>query len=249
MGPGPCAQAKTSGPVTSSGGLPSVPKNAWSILEYAWVVCSQPEAVSPKLVRLALGRPWPRPLLHPKERPLVPYRSRKTRTAPLGCATHRRPALIGAEWQHMHASLTDGAKLAVVLDTGAVARGSGNAGSNRKRAWPRPSACRTRSWPSGASRSAGAPTWGSSLTTHRPRRRRPRPRVGPSDPRFRDLGPRADRVGTPGLAERPLTAPEPVWPDLGREGGDQARRRNAYDEMFSRARGFRAGTPGCHLLA
>ena len=46
------------------------------------------------------------------------------------------PTASSADWgwvQHMHASLKDGGKLAVVLDTGAVSRGSGNTGSNRER--------------------------------------------------------------------------------------------------------------------
>jgi type I restriction enzyme M protein len=46
------------------------------------------------------------------------------------------PPASSADWgwvQHMHASLKDGGKLAVVLDTGAVSRGSGNTGSNRER--------------------------------------------------------------------------------------------------------------------
>src|SRR5215211_862320 len=41
-----------------------------------------------------------------------------------------------ADWgwvQHMVASLKDGGRIAVVLDTGAVSRGSGNTGSNRER--------------------------------------------------------------------------------------------------------------------
>lgn len=41
-----------------------------------------------------------------------------------------------ADWgwiQHMYASLTDNGKVAVVLDTGAVSRGSGNTGRNRER--------------------------------------------------------------------------------------------------------------------
>lgn len=41
-----------------------------------------------------------------------------------------------ADWgwiQHMYASLKDNGKMAVVLDTGSVSRGSGNAGSNRER--------------------------------------------------------------------------------------------------------------------
>jgi len=46
------------------------------------------------------------------------------------------PPSSSADWgwiQHMYASLNDRGRLAVVLDTGAVSRGSGNAGSNRER--------------------------------------------------------------------------------------------------------------------
>ena len=46
------------------------------------------------------------------------------------------PPSSSADWgwiQHMFASLTDGGKMAVVLDTGAVSRGSGNVGRNRER--------------------------------------------------------------------------------------------------------------------
>jgi len=46
------------------------------------------------------------------------------------------PPSSSADWgwiQHMFASLKDNGKLAVVLDTGAVSRGSGNQGSNRER--------------------------------------------------------------------------------------------------------------------
>jgi len=46
------------------------------------------------------------------------------------------PPGSSADWgwvQHMTASLKDGGKMAVVLDTGAVSRGSGNQGSNRER--------------------------------------------------------------------------------------------------------------------
>jgi type I restriction enzyme M protein len=46
------------------------------------------------------------------------------------------PPGTSADWgwiQHMEASLTEGGKLALVLDTGAVSRGSGNRGSNRER--------------------------------------------------------------------------------------------------------------------
>ena len=46
------------------------------------------------------------------------------------------PPTASADWgwvQHMAASLADAGKLAVVLDTGAVSRGSGNQGSNKER--------------------------------------------------------------------------------------------------------------------
>jgi type I restriction enzyme M protein len=46
------------------------------------------------------------------------------------------PPSSSADWawiQHMFASLNDDGKMAVVLDTGAVSRGSGNEGSNRER--------------------------------------------------------------------------------------------------------------------
>jgi len=46
------------------------------------------------------------------------------------------PPNSSADWgwiQHMVASLRDGGKMAVVLDTGAVSRGSGNQGSNKER--------------------------------------------------------------------------------------------------------------------
>jgi type I restriction enzyme M protein len=46
------------------------------------------------------------------------------------------PPSSSADWgwiQHMEASLDEGGKMAVVLDTGAVSRGSGNQGSNRER--------------------------------------------------------------------------------------------------------------------
>jgi type I restriction-modification system DNA methylase subunit len=46
------------------------------------------------------------------------------------------PPTSSADWgwvQHMAASLSDHGKMAVVLDTGAVSRGSGNQGSNRER--------------------------------------------------------------------------------------------------------------------
>jgi len=46
------------------------------------------------------------------------------------------PPSSSADWgwiQHMYASLRDGGKMAVVLDTGAVSRGSGTAGRNRER--------------------------------------------------------------------------------------------------------------------
>lgn len=46
------------------------------------------------------------------------------------------PPASSADWgwvQHMAASLNDGGRMAVVLDTGAVSRGSGNQGSNKER--------------------------------------------------------------------------------------------------------------------
>jgi len=46
------------------------------------------------------------------------------------------PPSSSADWgwiQHMYASLNDHGKMAVVLDTGAVSRGSGNVGKNRER--------------------------------------------------------------------------------------------------------------------
>jgi type I restriction enzyme M protein len=53
-----------------------------------------------------------------------------------GRFTRGIPPTSSADWgwtQHMHASLADTGKLAVVLDTGAVSRGSGNQGSNKER--------------------------------------------------------------------------------------------------------------------
>jgi type I restriction enzyme M protein len=50
--------------------------------------------------------------------------------------TRGTPPSSSADWgwiQHMYASLKEGGKMAVVLDTGAVSRGSGNQGSNRER--------------------------------------------------------------------------------------------------------------------
>ena len=50
--------------------------------------------------------------------------------------TRGYPPASSADWgwiQHMAASLSDTGKMAVVLDTGAVSRGSGNQGSNRER--------------------------------------------------------------------------------------------------------------------
>jgi len=50
--------------------------------------------------------------------------------------TRGTPPASSADWgwiQHMVASLDEGGKMAVVLDTGAVSRGSGNQGSNRER--------------------------------------------------------------------------------------------------------------------
>jgi type I restriction enzyme M protein len=53
-----------------------------------------------------------------------------------GRFTHGTPPSSSADWgwvQHMVAHLQPGGKMAVVLDTGAVSRGSGNTGSNRER--------------------------------------------------------------------------------------------------------------------
>lgn len=55
---------------------------------------------------------------------------------PYGRFTHGAPPASSADWgwvQHMLASLNPGGRMAVVLDTGAVSRGSGNQGSNRER--------------------------------------------------------------------------------------------------------------------
>jgi type I restriction enzyme M protein len=55
---------------------------------------------------------------------------------PYGRLTRGVPPGSSADWgwvQHMAASLNDSGKLAVVLDTGAVSRGSGNQGSNKER--------------------------------------------------------------------------------------------------------------------
>ncbi len=53
-----------------------------------------------------------------------------------GRFTRGLPPSSSADWgwiQHMAASLNDAGKMAVVLDTGAVSRGSGNQGSNKER--------------------------------------------------------------------------------------------------------------------
>jgi type I restriction enzyme M protein len=55
---------------------------------------------------------------------------------PYGRFTRGIPPTPSADWgwvQHMAASLDDAGKLAVVLDTGAVSRGSGNQGANKER--------------------------------------------------------------------------------------------------------------------
>jgi type I restriction enzyme M protein len=55
---------------------------------------------------------------------------------PFGRFVYGAPPASSADWgwlQHMIASLKDGGRMAVVLDTGAVSRGSGNQGSNRER--------------------------------------------------------------------------------------------------------------------
>ena len=52
------------------------------------------------------------------------------------CFGFGTPPTSSADWgwvQHMFASLKEGGKIGVVLDTGAVSRGSGNQGSNRER--------------------------------------------------------------------------------------------------------------------
>lgn len=56
---------------------------------------------------------------------------------PYGRFTWGFPPYSSADWgwlQHMVRSLKDGGRIAVVIDTGAVARGSGNRGSNHERA-------------------------------------------------------------------------------------------------------------------
>lgn len=55
---------------------------------------------------------------------------------PYGRFTLGTPPSSSADWgwiQHMYASLAPGGRMAVVLDTGAVSRGSGNQGSNKER--------------------------------------------------------------------------------------------------------------------
>lgn len=55
---------------------------------------------------------------------------------PFGRFVHGAPPASSADWgwiQHMLVSLKDSGRMAVVLDTGAVSRGSGNQGSNRER--------------------------------------------------------------------------------------------------------------------
>ena len=55
---------------------------------------------------------------------------------PFGRFSFGVPPASSADWgwiQHMHASLADQGRLAVVLDTGAVSRGSGNQGANKER--------------------------------------------------------------------------------------------------------------------
>lgn len=54
---------------------------------------------------------------------------------PFGRFIYGAPPASSADWgwiQHMLASLKDGGRMAVVLDTGAVSRGSGNQGANRE---------------------------------------------------------------------------------------------------------------------
>jgi len=55
---------------------------------------------------------------------------------PYGRFAHGYPTSSSADWgwvQHMFASLGNKGRMAVVLDTGAVSRGSGNSGANRER--------------------------------------------------------------------------------------------------------------------
>lgn len=55
---------------------------------------------------------------------------------PYGRFTFGTPPASSADWgwiQHMYASLLDGGRMAVVLDTGAASRGSGNRGANKER--------------------------------------------------------------------------------------------------------------------
>lgn len=55
---------------------------------------------------------------------------------PFGRFSYGVPPASSADWgwlQHMYSSLRDGGKMAVVIDTGSVSRGSGNLGSNRER--------------------------------------------------------------------------------------------------------------------
>jgi type I restriction enzyme M protein len=57
-------------------------------------------------------------------------------TDPFNRFTRGTPPASSADWgwiQHMYASLNEGGKMTVVLDTGAVSRGSGNQGSNKER--------------------------------------------------------------------------------------------------------------------
>jgi len=57
-------------------------------------------------------------------------------TDPFGRFTFGYPPSSSADWgwiQHMYASMKEGGRMAVVLDTGAVSRGSGNTGRNRER--------------------------------------------------------------------------------------------------------------------
>ena len=67
--------------------------------------------------------------------PLVKSQSKFCGTA-FNRFTRGTPPASSADWgwiQHMFASLDDSGKMAVVLDTGAVSRGSGNQGSNKER--------------------------------------------------------------------------------------------------------------------
>ncbi len=79
------------------------------------------------------------PLSSPVKMDAILGAHRKTHEYP--CFPHQMkmnclPGKSSADWgwvQHMHASLNEKGRAAVVLDTGAVSRGSGNAGTNKEK--------------------------------------------------------------------------------------------------------------------